>query len=211
MDKHVSQKEAARADRLISAVLAAYRQGYFPMADPESGRVFWYAPDPRAVLLLDQFHVPRNLARLVRQRVFSVTFDQAFDEVVAACADRPQTWMVPALQEIYRALHRRGYAHSVECWQAGALVGGLLGVSIGGAFFGESMFHRVSEASKVALVYLREHLQRQGFRLLDIQFLTAHFRMFGAVEISRAVFERWLAEAVALPVCWASDVCTLEL
>ncbi len=194
----------------LERVLAAYRQGYFPMADPEDGHIYWYAPDPRAVLPLDRFHVPRNLARLVRRGIFQVTCDQAFDEVVAACADRPQTWIAPALVDMYRALHRAGYAHSVECWQEGRLVGGLFGVSIGGAFFGESMFHRVSEASKVALVHLVRLLRRQGFRLLDIQFLTPHFLQFGAEEIPRTDFERRLAEAIALPVRWAPDVCNLE-
>jgi len=207
------KKPAGRSpgeERLLLQVLAAYRQGYFPMADPEDGRIYWYAPDPRAILPLDRFHVPRNLARLVRRGVFQVTFDWAFDDVVAACADRQQTWIAPALADIYRALHRLGHAHSVECWQKGRLVGGLFGVSIGGAFFGESMFHRVSEASKVALVHLVAHLRRQGFRLLDIQFLTPHFQQFGAEEIPRTDFERRLAEAVVLPVRWASDVRNLE-
>lgn len=180
------------------------------MPDPVTGQVHWYAPDPRAILPLERFHVPRNLARLVRRGVFAVTFDQAFDEVVRACAARPATWIVPELQEMYRALYRRGHAHSVECWQAGQLVGGLFGVSIGGAFFGESMFHRVSEASKVALVHLVAHLRRQGFRLLDIQMLTPHFQQFGAEEIPRTVFEQLLAAAIALPVHWAPDVRNLS-
>ncbi len=197
-------------ENFLLQVLAAYRQGYFPMADPESGRIYWYAPAPRAILPIERFHVPRNLARLVRRGVFQVTFDQAFDDVVAACADRPQTWITPALVDMYQALHRAGHAHSVACWQEGRLVGGLFGVSIGGAFFGESMFHRVSEASKVALVHLVAHLRRQGFRLLDIQFLTPHFQQFGAEAISRADFERRLAEAVTLPVRWTSNVCNLK-
>ncbi len=180
------------------------------MADPESGHIYWYAPDPRAILPLDRFHVPRNLARLVRRGVFEVTFDRAFTAVVAACADRPQTWISRELQAMYQGLYQQGYAHSVECWQDGQLVGGLFGVTIGGAFFGESMFHRVSEASKVALVHLVAHLRRQGFQLLDIQLLTPHFRQFGAEEIPRAVFEQLLAQAVALPVCWDPNVRNLS-
>jgi leucyl/phenylalanyl-tRNA--protein transferase len=189
-----------------SRVLQAYRMGYFPMADPRHGKIYWYAPDPRAILPLERFHVPRNLARLVRRKVFAIYQDRAFEEVVAACAGRPESWLSEELQTIYRQLHKEGYAHSVECWQAGRLVGGLFGVAIGGVFFGESMFHRVSEASKVALVHLVNHLRQRGFRLLDIQFLAPHFVPFGAEEIPRAVFEKRLTEAIVLPVRWASEV-----
>ncbi|GBD01237.1 Leucyl/phenylalanyl-tRNA--protein transferase [bacterium HR18] len=186
----------------VTKVLEAYRRGYFPMADPQTGRIWWFSPDPRAVLPLAEFHVPRSVARLVRRGVFEVYHDRAFDAVVAACADRSESWLSKELQAVYRELYRVGHAHSVECWQEGQLVGGLFGIAIGGAFFGESMFHRVTGASKVALVHLVTHLRWRGFRLLDIQFLTPHFLQFGAEEISRHLFEKQLAEALALPVHW---------
>lgn len=186
-------------------VLLAYRQGVFPMGD-EHGRIGWFSPDPRAVFPLDAFHVPRSVRQAVRRRVFEVRINTAFDEVIAACADRPEgTWISDPVQRVYRALHRRGFAHSVECWQAGELAGGLYGVALGGAFFGESMFTRVTNASKVALVALVERLRARGFELLDTQWMTPHLARFGAVEIPRAEYLRRLARAVARPCRFVDD------
>ena len=184
-------------------LLRAYQVGLFPMADAgKGGAIYWYAPDPRTVLPLDGFHVSKNLAKLVRRGRFEVTSDQAFESVIRACADREETWISEEIIAAYTALHRLGYAHSVECWQGGALAGGLYGVALGGAFFGESMFHRARDASKVALVHLVRQLRRGGFRLLDTQFTTEHLKRFGAIEIPRRVYERRLADALAVEAVW---------
>lgn len=188
----------------------AYRSGIFPMADPnDADRLYWFAPDPRAVLPLDAFHVSRSLARSVRREVFEVRVDTAFEAVMRACAaprdDDPRTWISEEIIEAYTALHRKGLGHSVECWAEGELVGGLYGVALGGAFFGESMFHRVRDASKVALVHLVRRLRAGGYRLLDVQFQTPHLERFGVVEISRATYERRLARALRVPATWMTD------
>ncbi len=184
-------------------LLYGYREGLFPMADPEEGdAVYWFAPDPRAVLPLEAFHVPKNLARLVRQERFEVTADRDFEAVMRACADRPETWISEEIIQAYVALHRLGYAHSIECRQDGALVGGLYGVALGGAFFGESMFHRMRDASKVALVHLVRRLRAGGFVLLDTQYTTPHLARFGVVEIPRTQYERLLHTALAVPAHW---------
>ena len=186
-------------------LLAGYRVGVFPMADA-TGEVGWYAPDPRAVLPLDDFHVPRTLAKTVRQRPFEVVADRDFEGTMRACAapgpGREETWISEELVGAYVALHRRGVAHSVECWQDGAFAGGLYGVALGGAFFGESMVSRVRDASKVALVHLVERLRAGGFRLLDTQMSTPHLARFGVVEVPRAAFERRLAAALAVDADW---------
>ncbi|MFQ5463679.1 MAG: leucyl/phenylalanyl-tRNA--protein transferase [Phycisphaerae bacterium] len=180
-------------------LLTAYACGIFPMAD-ESGGVCWFAPDPRAIIELEAFKTTRSLRSVVRRGVFEVRMDTAFGEVMRACADRPEgTWISCDILEAYQALHRLGFAHSVEAWRGDRLVGGLYGVALGGAFFGESMFHRATDASKVALVALVDHLRARRFALLDIQFLTEHLRQFGAIEIPRALYERRLAKAVRLP------------
>ena len=184
-------------------VLYGYQHGVFPMADPDDAdAVYWYRPERRGVLPLDAFYVPRNLARLVRRRCFEVVSDRDFSAVIRACANRSTTWISEEIIEAYTALHRWGYAHSVECWQDGVLVGGLYGVALGGAFFGESMFHRVSNASKVALVHLVERLRTGGFVLLDTQYVTEHLKQFGAVEISGALYEHRLAEALGVEAHW---------
>jgi leucyl/phenylalanyl-tRNA--protein transferase len=182
-------------------LLKAYAVGIFPMAESaDDPGLFWLEPERRGVLPLEAFHVPRRLARTVRQARFEIRVDTAFEAVVAACAEpapgRSATWINARIRELYLALHRRGDAHSVECWRGGELVGGLYGVSLGAAFFGESMFHRATDASKVALVHLVERLRAGGYQLLDAQFVTDHLAGFGAVELSRKAYQALLARTV---------------
>ena len=188
-------------------LLYTYRFGLFPMADPDQdGAVYWMDPDPRGIIPLDGFHTPKNLRKLVRRAPFEVVTDRDFEAVMRACAEpapgRESTWISEEVVGVYTALHRRGVAHSVECWEDGRLVGGLYGVALGGAFFGESMFTRVRDASKVALVHLVAALRRGGFVLLDTQFVTPHLRQFGAVEIPQATYKQRLAAALAVPARW---------
>jgi leucyl/phenylalanyl-tRNA--protein transferase len=183
-------------------VLRAYAEGIFPMAERRSDdALFWVSPDRRGIIPLDDFHIPRRLARTVRSDRFAVTADAAFAEVMGACAepapDRPESWINDEILRIYIALHAAGHAHSIECWRDGELAGGLYGVKLGGAFFGESMFSRQRDASKVALVHLVARLIRGGFTLLDTQFLTSHLAQFGAIEIPRAAYLKTLASAIA--------------
>ncbi len=185
----------------VQLLINAYCQGIFPMAD-EDGTLYWYDPDPRAILPLDRFHVPRSLARTIRQGGFEVRYDTAFREVITACAEptpeRESTWISPEIIKSYYRLHKVGFAHSVETWVDGELVGGLYGVTVRGLFAGESMFSRATDASKIALVYLVERLRRRGFVLLDIQFMTEHLRRFGAIEISRSEYRSRLAHALTV-------------
>ncbi len=195
--------QAFPPDRLTAgAVLRAYREGFFPMACGD-GVMRWFSPDPRGIMPLEDFHLPHGFRRIVRRTDFRATVDMAFGEVVAGCADRAETWIDPAIARVYAGLHALGAAHSVEIWSAGVLAGGLYGVRIGGAFFGESMFSRVSEASKTALLVLAEILRGRGFRLLDIQWVTDHLRGFGAVEVERPVYlallQNALEQACAFP------------
>lgn len=184
------------ADLRPRALLSAYASGIFPMAD-ETGALHWLAPDPRAILEFDRLIVSRSLRSAVRRGIFAVTFDQAFREVIRACADRPEgTWISEEITAAYTLLHRHGFAHSVETWKDGALAGGLYGVAIGGAFFGESMFHHVTDASKIALVHLVQRLQGRGYTLLDVQFMTDHLCRLGASEISREEYETRLVAAI---------------
>ena len=179
-------------------VLRAYREGIFPMA-MESGEIAWFSPDPRGVIPLDDFHIPSRLARVVRSGRFEIRVDQAFEAVMRACAAREDddgTWISETILDCYVALHRLGIAHSVETWQAGQLVGGLYGVHLGGAFFGESMFHHATNASKVALVALVDRMRRRSFRLLDIQWVTPHLEQFGAIEIPRDEYLVQLKQAL---------------
>ena len=185
-------------------LLSAYQQGVFPMADPdEDGAIYWFRPEWRGVLPLEAFHVPKNLRKVVRRGVFDVTTDVDFAGVMRACSARESTWISEEIIDAYTALHRLGFAHSVECWQDGRLVGGLYGVALRGAFFGESMFHRVTDASKVALVHLVRRLRRGGYVLLDTQYTTPHLEQFGVEEISRPEYERRLAHALRRPARWA--------
>ncbi len=185
-----------RSDLHPQRLLAAYAVGVFPMAD-DSGELHWLAPDPRCVIELDTFKPSRSLRAICRRGEFEIAVDRAFADVLDACANRPEgTWISPEIREAYIELHRLGFAHSVESWREGELAGGLYGVSLGGAFFGESMFHRVTDASKVALVALIERMRERGLDLLDVQFLTDHLRQLGAIEIPRSVYEERLGVAV---------------
>ena len=185
-------------------LLQGYRFGVFPMAK-EDGAIEWFSPDPRAILPLEDFHVPHALRRLLRKKVFETKIDNRFSKVIEACAARDDTWINREIIESYTRLHELGYAHSVEAWASGKLAGGLYGVVIGGAFFGESMFHRVTDASKVALVALVEHLRARKFALLDTQWLTPHLQQFGGIEISRNHYLRLLRSAVELPRKFSAD------
>jgi leucyl/phenylalanyl-tRNA--protein transferase len=178
-------------------VVAAYRRGLFPMG-MEDGELGWFSPDPRGILPLDDFHVPSRLARVIRRGTFDVRYDTRFEEVMRACMERADdgTWITEEIVEAYTTLHRLGLAHSVEAWKDDELAGGLYGVHLGRAFFGESMFHRVTDASKVALAALVDRLRRHGFTLLDTQWTTPHLEQFGAMEIPREDYLRRLAEAL---------------
>src|SRR6059058_2233207 len=192
-------------------LLRAYAAGIFPMAesadDPE---LFWVDPKRRGIIPLDGFHVPRRLRRIVRQNLFAIRCDTAFEAVMRGCAEgsdkRPNTWINDEILELYAGLFDGGAAHSVECWHEGELVGGLYGVSLGAAFFGESMFSRVTDASKVTLVHLVARLRHGRYRLLDTQFLTPHLAGFGGVEISRARYHRLLAEALSYRAVFPSEL-----
>ena len=188
-------------------LLRAYAEGLFPMAEKrDDPTLYWVSPDQRGILPLDQFHVPHRLARTVRSGHFTVTSDQAFTAVMQACAapapGREESWINDEILRLYTALHAGGHAHSIECWRGDKLVGGLYGVRLGGAFFGESMFSRARDASQVALVHLVDILQRGGFTLLDTQFITAHLAQFGAVEIPRAQYLALLNQALNREAVW---------
>jgi leucyl/phenylalanyl-tRNA--protein transferase len=181
-------------------LLLAYSRGYFPMAEGRTGPLSWYSPDPRAVIPIETFHPSRSLRQLIRKRIFEVRIDEAFGEVLRACADREETWISEGIIAAYAELHREGHAHSVETRRDGILVGGLYGIAIGGAFFGESMFSREPSASKVALAALVERLRERGFLLLDAQFMNEHLRQFGTVEIPRDEYLRRLGLAMRVRI-----------
>jgi leucyl/phenylalanyl-tRNA--protein transferase len=186
----------------VRQVLEGYASGIFPMARAD-GAIEWWRPDPRGIIPLDEFHVPSSLARVVRSGRFALATDVAFEEVMRACADRPETWISEDIIRCYTELHRMGVAHSVECRGAdGTLVGGLYGVALGGAFFGESMFSRAANASKVALVHLVDRMRRGNFVLLDVQFQTDHLERFGAVEIRHDEYMKRLEVALRVPARW---------
>jgi len=194
-------KSAPRKFELTAdLLLRAYSIGVFPMAESRHAKeLFWVEPEARGIFPLDRLIVSRSLARAVRSDRFRVVADCAFEAVVRACAGREKTWINDEIVRLYGELFAAGHAHSLEAYEGDALVGGLYGVSLRGAFFGESMFHRARDASKVALVHLIARLQTGGFRLLDAQFLTAHLASLGAVEIPREAFRLRLAQALALP------------
>ncbi|MBY3036637.1 MULTISPECIES: leucyl/phenylalanyl-tRNA--protein transferase [Rhizobium] len=185
-------------------LLRAYSIGLFPMAesadDPE---IFWVEPELRGVLPLDHFHVSKSLAKAVRKKPFEIRFDYAFDQVIAACAEetsgRPSTWINRTIRSLYSTLFDMGHAHTVEAWEGNELVGGLYGVSLGSAFFGESMFSRRTDASKICLVHLVDRLRERGFTLLDTQFTTEHLKTFGAIDVPKADYAAMLAAAMESP------------
>ena len=182
-------------------LLQAYASGVFPMAEGrDDDELFWVDPEARGIIPLERFHVPKSLAKLVRQEKFEVKVDTAFRDVVSRCSmparGRETTWISERIEELYTNLFSSGFAHSVECWMDGNLVGGLYGVSLAGAFFGESMFHTKTNASKVALVHLVACLKAGGFTLLDTQFITTHLQQFGALEISRQEYQERLEVAL---------------
>ena len=178
-------------------LLQGYRLGVFPMA-MENGGIEWFSPNPRGIIPLETFHVPHALERVLRKGLFEVRIDTSFTEVMRRCAERPDTWINEEIIRSYTRLHEMERAHSVETWLDGKLAGGLYGVSIGGAFFGESMFHNVTDASKVALCALIDRLRAKRFTLLDTQWLTPHLARFGAVEITRRQYMHRLAGALGL-------------
>jgi leucyl/phenylalanyl-tRNA--protein transferase len=185
----------------VDLLVSAYGSGWFPMAVGEED-IRWFSPDPRGIIPLDTFHTSRRLARIVSRGAFRIEINRSFTDVIRACAlaerdpEDAGTWIDQEIIESYSALHTAGYAHSVEAWQGGTLAGGLYGVALGGAFFGESMFHRVTDASKVALVALVERLRERGFTLLDTQWTTPHLEQFGAVEVPRGRYLKMLAKAL---------------
>jgi len=185
-------------------LLGAYAQGVFPMAD--DGEVLWFSPVQRGILPLDGgFRVPHGLRRTLRKHPFEVRWNTAFEAVMRGCADRPDTWIDERIVRSYVSLHELGFAHSVECWDQDGLQGGLYGVAMGRAFFGESMFSRKTDASKVALVHLVEELRARRFEMLDTQWMTPHLRQFGGTEITRDQYAAWLAKALG-PTPWLAPV-----
>jgi len=178
-------------------LLEGYRLGVFPMA-MQNGAIEWFSPEPRGILPLQDFHVPHALQKTLRKNIFEIRVDTSFADVMKACAKRADTWINEEIVESYTRLHELGHAHSVETWRDEKLAGGLYGVSLGGAFFGESMFHRVTDASKIALCGLVEHLREKKFVLLDTQWLTPHLLQFGGVEIPRNQYLHLLGRAVQL-------------
>lgn len=179
-------------------VLLAYQHGYFPMADEEDGNIYWHSPDPRAIVPLGAVKVSRSLRQIIKKGVFEVRINTACTHVIEACAKRRDTWISEEIIDTYTVLHRFGHVHSVESWHNGELAGGLYGVSIGGAFFGESMFSVLPNASKVAFVALTEHLRQRNFVLLDSQYINPHMQSLGAREISRGQFMQLLSHALRL-------------
>lgn len=197
-------------------VLRAYRAGLFPMAESRRGdRLYWLDPELRGVLPLDGFHLSRKLKRLALSGRFEVTANRDFPGVITGCAapaaGREDTWINPEIERLFLALHRMEHAHSLEVWEGGALVGGLYGVALGGAFFGESMFSRARDASKLALVHLVARLRLMGFTLLDAQFQTAHLAQFGCREVPRPTYKRLLADAVEQVVRWRDELDPAEV
>jgi leucyl/phenylalanyl-tRNA---protein transferase len=198
----MANRESALIEITPEVLLKAYACGIFPMAESaEDPALFWIEPERRGVIPLDRFHMPARLARTVRSDRFTVTVDRDFDAVLDGCAQpspgRPRTWINTRIRLLYRKLYERRHCHSVEVYEGGALVGGLYGVTLGRAFFGESMFHRARDASKVALVHLVARLRAGGFRLLDTQFVTDHLRVFGAIEVPRRQYHKLLEAALS--------------
>jgi leucyl/phenylalanyl-tRNA---protein transferase len=184
-------------------LLTAYCNGYFPMADPKSGQIGWYSPDPRAIFPLEEFRIPRSLKLTIKKKLFEIRTDTHFEDVMWGCANRDETWISAEIVRSYVRLFELGFAHSVESWRSGRLAGGLYGVAIGGAFFGESMFSAERDASKVALVALVHRLKVHGYQLLDTQYTTPHLLKFGAKEIPRERYLELLQSATARACTWS--------
>jgi leucyl/phenylalanyl-tRNA--protein transferase len=200
----VVERTGRRADITPQILLKAYSCGLFPMAESASDpNLFWVEPEIRGIIPLDSFHIPKSLAKTIRRAPFDIRFNTAFPAVIDGCAEpapgRKSTWINGTIRRLYCDLHRLGHAHSVEAWHDDQLVGGLYGVSLGAAFFGESMFSRRTDASKVCLAWLVERLRSRGFVLLDTQFTTDHLKRFGAIDMPRAEYEELLAEAIQCP------------
>lgn len=183
-------------------LLRAYASGLFPMAEP-SGELYWFRPDPRAVIFPASCHVPKTASKLAAREPFDIRLDTAFEQVIEACSRRPEgSWINRDIMEAYCRLRDLGYAHSVEAWQNGRLVGGLYGVSLGAVFFGESMFHTATGASKHTLVWLIDRCREAGYHMLDVQWMTPHLELYGTVEVSRRNYEKRLAAALEQPTCF---------
>lgn len=191
--KNLSYKEFLKPD----IMLRLYAQGAFPMADEKTKIINWYLPKKRAIIPLNMYNYPRSLKKTIKQSDFEIKFDQNFPAVLQNCANRQPTWISNELMDAYLRLDELGFIHTVETWKNGRLVGGLYGITIRGAFFGESMFSKVSQASKAALIKLIEHLNEQNFLLLDVQFMTPHLKMFGAIEINFEEYQTLLRKAFA--------------
>jgi leucyl/phenylalanyl-tRNA--protein transferase len=187
-----------RGELTPDAAIWGYMRGIFPMGEPESDRIEWFCPDPRAIIDLEQFHISKTLANVIRRGKFDIFINRDFSAVIHACSRRPETWITPRIIECYSRLHEMGFAHSVETWFEGQLAGGLYGVAIGGAFFGESMFHDKTDASKVALAGLVHQLRKQKFVLLDTQYQTAHLAKFSTITISHSDYLSRLQKALCL-------------
>lgn len=188
-------------------ILQAYRAGIFPMSPHRDSKdIHWYDPPLRGIMPIAKMHVAKKLQRTIKKHPYKITFDTAFESVMRGCADvRPDTWINDDIINLYTALHKQGYAHSAEAWQEGKLVGGVYGLAIGGAFFGESMFSIATDASKIALVYLVARLWKQGFELFDTQFTNEHIKQFGVYEIPRDEYHRRLRKALTKPDQWSSE------
>lgn len=191
-----------------SFLVQAYAEGYFPMPDPETGKILWFRPDPRAIIPLEKFHVSRSLQRKIAKEEFQITYDRAFGEVMKGCAERKETWITKEFHQAYTKLHKLNVGHSVEVWDRKTedLVGGVYGIALNGAFFAESKFHRKTDASKIALYFLVEKLKAQGFSLLEVQFLTPHLKSLGAMEISDEAYRKRLEKALSLPVSFSREL-----
>ena len=193
----MDSKERINPEELLKPdnMLRLYASGAFPMADAKTGSINWYLPEIRTIIPLNDYNIPRSAKKLIEDKKFEIKFDTDFEGVVAGCADRESTWISKELIDAYRRLKKRGHIHTVETWKDEKLVGGLYGVTFRGAFFGESMFSKVSQASKAALVALLKHLKEKDFILLDVQYMTEHLKMFGAVEISFEEYTKLLQKA----------------
>lgn len=180
-------------------LIAAYSQGFFPMPEHETEEILWFNPNPRAVLPLDGFHLSKSLAKKIKNTTFTYTVDQCFDEIIEHCANRPDTWINDEIKVAYKELHRYGNAHSIEVWHDSKIAGGLYGVQVGKAFFAESKFHLVTDASKAAVYFLTQYMKQNQLELLEVQFQTDHLQSLGVIEISSEDYLERLAKAVQKP------------